>query len=382
MSHRTYLDYAASTPTDKTVLQAMHAVENNFANPSAQYASARQAAKLITASRKQIAGFFGANSEEIIFTSGATESNNLAILGAARAINKKGQIISIATEHASVREPLNQLTKEGYEVVWCKIDGHGRISLAEFDKLLNYDTVLVTINYASSEIGTVQQIAKLSQIIKRHEQSNGTKVVFHTDASAAVQVLNCDVARLGVDLMTIGGSKIYGPKAIGLLYIKRGTKINPIIFGGKQESSVRSGSQNTNQIVGLAKSLQVLLGRRKQDLENYREQYTNLMHNLSFDIDIIENGHPKDSIFSICSFCIKDAKGEDLVAYLDAAGFEVATGAACEASSNQPSPALLAIGRSEQEANGSLRVSFGRVTTHKDIDNFCKSLKNTLNALK
>lgn len=381
MSRRTYLDYAASTPTDKLVVQAMHAAESNFANPSAQYASAREAAKLIATARKQIAVFFGANSEEIVFTSGATESNNLAILGAARA-SQKGQIISIATEHASVREPLHQLAKEGYEVAWCKIDGNGRISLTEFEKLLNYDTILVTVNYASSEIGTIQQIAKLSQIIKRHEQSNGTRVVFHTDASAAASILNCDVSRLGVDLMTVGGSKIYGPKAIGLLYVRRSTQISPIIFGGKQEGGVRSGNQNTTQIVGLAKAVQILTSKRKQDFENYRELYTNLMHNLSFDIDVVENGHPRDRIFSICSFCIKDVNGEDLVAYLDAAGFEVATGAACETSSHQPSPALLAIGRSTQEANGSLRVSFGRSTTHKDIDNFCKSLKNTLNALK
>lgn len=381
MNHRIYLDYAASTPTDRAVVQAMHAAENNFANPSAQYASAREAAKMISIARKQIATFFGANSEEIVFTSGATESNNLAILGVARA-SKKGQIISIATEHASVREPLRQLAKEGYEVIWCKIDGNGRISLTEFEKLLNYDTILVTVNYASSEIGTVQQIAKLSKIIKRHEQSNGTKVVFHTDASAAAPILNCDVSRLGVDLMTVGGSKIYGPKAIGLLYVKRGTQISPIIFGGKQEGGVRSGNQNTAQIIGLAKAIQIVTSKHKQDSDNYRELYTNLMHNLSFDIELIENGHPKDRIFSVCSFCIKNVNGEDVVAYLDAAGFEVATGAACEASSHQPSPALLAIGRSKQEANGSLRVSFGRSTNHKDIDNFCKSLKNTLNALK
>lgn len=381
MNKRIYLDYAAATPLEPAVAQAMHDAEKIYANPSAQYASAREANTQLASARKRIAMFFGAKSEEIIFTSGASEANNLAIFGTARAFNK-GHIISITTEHVSVREPLNQLAQEGFDIDLCPVDSNGRIKLVEFEKLINYDTVLVTINMASSEIGTIQPIAKLAKIIRNHEESNGTKIIFHTDASAAVQTLNCDVSRLGVDLMTISGAKIYGPKSAGALYVKRGTKLKPIIWGGHQESGLRSGSESLPLIVGLTQALEIVASRRKLDNEKYRELYVNLLHSLSGVHNLKENGHPKDRLYSLVNLSLASVNGEDLVAYLDSAGFEVATGAACEASNHQPSLVLLAIGRSKSEAQGSLRISFGRKTTHKDIDQFCDSLINTLSALK
>ncbi len=380
MKNRVYLDYAASTPLDKNVAKAMHEVENVFANSSAQYMSGRETNNYLSLARKQIAMFFGANAEEIIFTSGATESNNLAILGAVKA-EKKCHIISIATEHSSVREPLSYLASQGYEVDWCNVDKHGRVDRNDLERKLCYNTKLVTISYANSEIGTTQQLSKISAIIKNHERANGTKVIFHTDASAAVQTLNCDVSRLGVDLLTIGGAKIYGPKGIGALYIKRGTKIEPIIYGGKQENGLRSGSESISLVVGLAQALSNVSKEHKKFASHYRELYTNLIHNINKKNKIIENGHPKERIFSVASICIDGANGADLVAYLDASGFEVSTGAACEATNNMPSHALLAIGRSKAQAQGSLRISFGKSTKHKDIDEFCKSLKKTLNTL-
>ncbi len=380
MRGRVYLDYAAATPLDKNVAKAMHDVEHVIANPSSQYTSSREANNYLSLARKQIAMFFGANTEEIIFTSSATESNNLAILGAVKA-EKKGHIISIATEHSSVREPLNYLALQGYEIDWCNVDKHGRIDKQDLERKLCYDTKLVTISYANSEIGTTQQISKISAIIKNHERSNGTKVIFHSDASAAVQTLNCDVSRLGVDLLTVGGAKIYGPKGIGALYVKRGTQLDPIIYGGKQENGLRSGSENISLVVGMAQALSNVNKERKKYASYYRELYTNLIHDISQEHKVIENGHPKERIFSVASICIDGANGADLVAYLDASGFEVSTGAACEATNNMPSHALLAVGRSKAQAQGSLRISFGKSTKHKDIDEFCKILKKTLNTL-
>lgn len=377
--NRIYLDYAAATPLNPNVAKKMREAEKCFANPSAFYSSGREAKELLDKYRKDIAMFFGANSDEIVFTSGATESNNLAILGAARAAGV-GRIISIGTEHASVRSPLQQLQNEGFEVVICKLDKYGRIVISDFEKLLSYDTKLVSINLASSEIGTIQPIRKLSALIRKFEQNNGTKIVFHTDASAAVATLSTNVSQLGIDLLTMSAAKIYGPKGIGILYVRRKTSLAQIFFGGKQEAGLRSGSESLPLVAGLATSLELAKQNKKKDSERYRQLYTKTMLELE-GIDFIENGHPDERLFSVLSICLYRVSGENIVAYLDAQGIEVATGAACEASNDQPSAALLAIGRTAEQAQGSLRISFGNHTKLSDIDNLIKCLKNTISTL-
>ncbi len=377
--NRTYLDYAAATPLDATVAKKMHEAEKLFANPSSQYASGREARNLSDSSRKNIAMFFGANSDEVIFTSGATESNNLAILGAARAAGK-GKIISLATEHASVREPIAQLAKEGFDIAWCKVDSKGKINLEDFKRQLSKDTILVSISYANSEIGTIEPIAKIAQIIRKFEQGNATKIIFHTDASGAVATLNCDVSRLGVDLLTCSAAKVYGPKGVGLLYVKRNTKLLQLIYGGSQELGLRAGTENISLICGFSQALTRVHEHKEIDSKKYQQLYVQCIHNLE-GVSYIENGHPADRLHMIVSLCFEGVNGENLVAYLDANGFEVATGAACEASSDKPSAALLAIGRTKLQAQGSLRVSFGRTTTSKDIDRFVECLKKTISTL-
>lgn len=375
---RVYLDYAAATPLDDSVQKQMSMASAFFANPSAQYRSAHEAHLLLEDARKQCALFMQANAEEIVFTSGATESNNLAILGAARA-HKKGRIISIGSEHSSVREPLEQLQKEGFDIKYAKIDKTGLVDLNHLASLINKSTRLVTISYANSEIGTIQPIAKIGQLIRAFNAANRTRVLLHSDASAACLVLSCDVSRLGVDLFSIGGAKVYGPHGSGLLYVKRGSQISPIQFGGGQESQLRAGTQSLADATGLAEALKIIKKSRRGDHANFKNLHDMLLAQLdNNDIAYLYNGHPKERLVNVISLIIESYKGEDMVAKLDAAGFEVSTGAACEASSDQPSRALMAIGLSVTQAQSSLRVSLGRATSELDIKRFAAQLAKIL----
>lgn len=366
MRKRIYLDYAAATPLDKQVATKMHKAEQFYANASAQYTSARESKEQLELARKAIAMQFGANKDEIVFTSGSTESNNLALLGLLPVLRGK-EVISLATEHPSVREPLHYLERQGVTVRWCPVSSTGKVQLKAFEQLLSSKTALVTMSYVNSEIGTVQNITKLTQLTHQYAKTYNTHILFHTDASAAFVSHNCDVARLGLDMMTISSSKNYGPRSIAALYVKRGIELQPLIYGGKQEKSLRAGGQSVVLSVGFAEALKITAERRKADNDKYKQLYTQLIYQLSEHLDIKENGDAKDRNYAIANISFDGFNGEDLVAYLDREGIEVATGAACEANNDEPSQVLLAIGCNRSQAQGSLRISFGRSTTHKDI---------------
>lgn len=365
-SKRIYLDYAAATPVGKSVSAAMQKAEVDFANPSAQYASARSSKLALEKARKESALFLQANAEEVVFTSGATESNNLAILGIASAFGE-GRVISIQTEHSSVLGPLEQLADVGFEVVYCSVDKFGQIDLDEFRKLLTKNTVLVTISYANSEIGTIQPITKISQAIELFKSENGADIKFHTDASAAAMTLACDVSRLGVDSLSLGGAKIYGPHGVGLLYVKRGLSIEPIQFGGGQQLGLRPGTEPVPLAAGMAQALSLVSKGRstnKKHFEALQKELISLLENSKLEF---RQNNPKKGLPNIVNVSFAGYDGEDLVARLDAVGVEVATGAACEASSDEPSKSLLAIGLSKSEAQSSLRISFGSSTVLDDL---------------
>ncbi|MBI2798596.1 cysteine desulfurase [Candidatus Saccharibacteria bacterium] len=372
---RVYLDYAAATPLDNEVGKVMVKTARSFANPSASYSSARTAKEILRLARKSVAMFLGANSTEIIFISGATEANNLAILGYARAHKApKARIISIATEHASVYEPLLQLEREGFEVVWCPVDESGQVKQAELKKLINSKTILITISAVNSEFGTVQPIAEICRLAKQANKN----VVIHTDASAATN-LNLQVNRLGVDLLTLSGAKVYGPKSAGVLYVRRGTKLEPTAFGGAQQRGLRPGSEDVVAAAGMAKALELASQHRKVDNLKFQALYLKLISFVQKNYPkAIINGHKKSRVFWCVSICFAGINGEDLVASLDAAGLEVATGAACEASNDRPSRALMTLGLNSGQAQGSLRVSFGRSTSGDDVDRFLAALSNCL----
>ncbi len=374
---RIYLDYAAATPIDGEVLKAMEMSKENFANPSAPYASARQSKQVLDKARKESAMFLQANAEEVIFTSGATESNNMAILGIASAFGE-GRIISIQTEHSSVLGPLQQLADIGFEVVYCPVDSGGQVILSKFEKLLTKNTLLVTISYANSEIGTIQPIAKISQLIKAFNTDNGSDIKLHSDASAAVLSLACDVARLGVDSLTLGGAKIYGPHGVGLLYVKRGLSIEPIQFGGGQQLGLRPGTEPVTLAIGLAKALTMASENRsiyKSRLENLQNELMGLL--LKSKLEYNQNS-PKNGLSGIINLSFPGQNGEDLVARLDAVGLEVATGAACEANNEEPSKTLFALGLSNDDAQASLRISFGRSTTATDLQMLVGALSDII----
>ena len=357
---RVYLDYAASTPLNEEVKQTLISSLDFFSNPSSQYESGRDSKKLLDESRKTCAKFMQCNYDEIVFTSGSTESNNLALLGVAYN-QKHGRIISISTEHASIREPLEKLEKDGFEIIYVDVDKNGLINMDSFISSLNEETILVSISYASSEIGTIQPITKIGQAIKSFNAAHNSRIVFHTDASAAAICLSCDVARLGIDLLTLSASKLYGPKGIGILYVRRGTEIGSINFGGHQENSLRPGTEPIELVRPMAKCLELVTINKKSDSYKFKELHTELLNQLKNNkIEFIFNGHKKDRLNNIVSISLPGFNGEDLVASLDAAGFEVATGAACEANNEEPNRALMAIGLSREDAQASLRISFGR----------------------
>jgi cysteine desulfurase len=365
--NRVYLDYAASTPIDNEVKQLLIEGLDDYSNASSQYESGRFSKMQLDESRKNCAKFFQANSDEIIYTSGSTESNNLALLGSVQK-KKPGRIISIETEHSSIREPLESLSKDGHEVVYVKVDGNGLIDLNDFAQLLNEETLLVSISYASSEIGTIQPISKIAQTIKAYNASRNTRIIFHSDASAAALCLSCDVARLGLDLMTISASKLYGPKGIGILYVKRGTEISAIQYGGQQEGSLRPGTEPVYLATAMAKTLELVSTNRKRDGLQFKKLHDDFITELKrHKIDFIYNGSKKDRMNNIISISVPGHNGEDLVAQLDAIGYEVATGAACEANNEMPNRALLGIGLSREDAQASLRISIGRNSSKSEL---------------
>jgi len=364
---RVYLDYAASTPMDEEVKKELINSLDTFSNASSQYQSGRNSKQILDEARKGCAKFLQCNFDEIIFTSGSTESNNIAILGVAYK-RKIGRIISIATEHSSIREPLESLKNEGYDVVFADVDAKGVIDMNSFMNLLNEDTILVTVSFASSEIGTIQPINNIGQAIKVYNSSHNTRILLHADGSAAAICLTCDVARLGIDLLTIGASKIYGPKGIGILYVKRGTEIKPLNFGGGQEYTIRPGTEPVYLASAMNKCLDLVSERKKSDSYKFKELHDGLLSLLEEkNINYIYNGHKKNRLNNIFSISLPGQNGEDLVATLDAEGYEVSTGAACEANNEEPSRALMAIGLSREEAQSSLRISFGRDTQKGDL---------------
>lgn len=370
---RYYFDYAAATPLDTEVAQEMEAARRAYANPASLYAEGRVARDLLDSARKRIAVVLGAQAREIVFTSGATESDNLAILGALTACGEpQARVITLPTEHAAVRACTQVAHASGYDVQEAVVAETGMVELAAVQKLVTDKTVLISVAITTSEIGTVQPIAEIGQLVRevradREKRGIATPIIFHTDASAALGFLPLPVDRLGVDLMTLSSAKAYGPVGIGALYVRRGTPLTPMIIGGRQEASLRSGTPAVDLAVGFAAATEKAEAMRKDEVRRLQGLRSDLWRVLK-DIEGIKlNGHNKKHLAGLINISFAGFDGEDLVLALDAAGFAVATGAACAESSDEPSHVLLALGRTRAEAQGSLRISLGRSTTSEDV---------------
>jgi cysteine desulfurase len=360
-----YMDHAATTYTDCRVVEAMMPYfEEKFGNPGGFYEVGKIAADAVENARGIVAGVLNCSAEEVIFTSGGTESDNLAIFGVARRYADKGKhVITSVIEHHAVEAPCKQLEKEGFEVTVLPVDEFGRVSLEDVQAALRDDTILVSVMMANNEIGTLQPIAEIGALLKDHQ------AVFHTDACQAAGASALDVNALGVDLMTINGSKIYGPKGVGALYRRKGVRLKPMMYGGYQERGIRPGTENVPGIIGFAKALEIAEGGREAEAERLTELRDYMIAEIQKEIPKTKlNGHPTDRLPNNVNITFMDIEGESLLLFLNELGICAATGSACSSESLDPSHVIVATGVPYECAHGSIRFSLGRKTSRADID--------------
>lgn len=362
-----YLDYAAATPMNPKVIEAMTPFfAEQFFNPSAAYLPAKRVREMYESAKDDIAHTIGAKGNDLVITSGATEANNLAFSAV-----QDSEVLVLETEHASV---LN-LAKNFHDQT-VKVDKNGRIDLADFRKKLSEKVGFVSISLANNELGTIQPIAEIAEIIanerrERLAEGNTRKIIFHTDASQALNLININVARLGVDLLTINSAKIYGPKGVGALYIAHGVKLKPIAYGGGQEMGLRSGTENVAGVVGFASAARLAKEHINGNYKKY-EKYAKLFRetltkNLFGKMDPLFLGNPKHQLANFVPVCFDGVDAERLIYKLEDEEIYVSTGAACAASKGEKSHVLSAIGLTDSEIAGSLRISFGAENTESDI---------------
>lgn len=399
---RVYLDHAATTYTDPRVLRAMTPYfTKNFGNGSAIYKEGRTAKKALEDSRKKIADLVFASPDEIIFTSGGTEGNNIAIKGVIEnyieAENKKPHIITSNIEHHSVLHLVEHLEKTGkIEATYIKVKQNGIVNTRDIAANLKENTILVSIMYANNEIGTIQPISEIAKVIKNYKQKKieirnlkfeiDAKTVFpflHSDACQATEYLEMNVQKLGVDLMTINGSKMYGPKGVGFLYVKKGVKLSPITRGGGQESGIRPGTENIAGIVGLAEAFKIAQNEKEKESRGLIILRDYFIKKLKEKIpNVILNGDPILRLPNNINVSILGIEGESALLYMDEKGISCATGSACTSNSLDPSHVIMALGRPYEYAHGSLRFSLGKITTKKDLDYTLKVLPPIVEKLR
>ncbi len=372
---RIYLDNAASTPIDGKVAREMTRASSLYGNPSSYNDCGREARGYIEQARLKIARFLEAHSDEIVFTASGTESNNLAILGPADPLGK-GEIISTPIEHLSVLRPLEFLKQKGWKIKFVKVNKEGLADLSDLKAKLNPDTVLVSVMYANNEIGTIEPIVKIGKLIKKSD-----KALFHVDACQATEYLDMNVNHLGVDLLTFNGSKIYGPRGVGVLYIRRGVKISPVVMGGEQEFGLRAGTENLSAIGGLAVALDGINNKEKERLTGLRDYFIREIQNLLPDIAV--NGAQGDRrLPNNVNISVPDLSSEVLLLELDKYGVCAGSGSACTSHSVEPSHVLKAIGLDKRYLNGAIRFSMGRQATKKDVEYVLKILPKVVKDLK
>jgi cysteine desulfurase len=379
MMHPIYMDYAATTPTDQRVVEAMRPFFGDiFGNPSSLHGFGQDARAAIEEARAKIASFIGAKPAEVVFTSGGTESDNFAIKGVAWANRKKGDhIITSAIEHHAVLESCRFLEKEGFKVTCLPVDSDGLVDPAEVARAITDRTVLISIMHANNEIGTIEPIAEIGRISKER------KVYFHTDAVQTFGHLPFTVDELNVDLLSASAHKLCGPKGVGLLYIREGTRIVPFMHGGEQESGRRASTQNVPGIVGFGKAVELAaatLADEAARLTAFRDRFIKGIFERLDGIRL--NGHPTRRLPNNISLSVESIEGEGMILSLDMLGIACSTGSACSSSSVEPSHCLLAIGLPHEFSHGSLRFSLGRYTKESDIDAVLEALPQVVGRLR
>ena len=369
-----YLDYAATTPVDPRVLNTMLPYFNEtFGNPSSIHRYGQQAEAAVESARETVAAALNCRTDEIVFTSCGSESDNLAIRGTALAMREKtgaNWILTSRAEHHAVSKTAEQLEKHyGFQVEWLETDETGMVSPETVEKAICKDTAIVSVMYANNEIGTINPVAEIAAICRAHH------IPFHTDAVQAAAYLPVDVQSLVVDLMSLGAHKFYGPKGVGVLYVRKGTPMFPLQTGGGQESGLRAGTQNVPYIVGFAEALRLTAEEREQRIAHVRPLRDRIIGTVQEEIpDSRLTGHPINRLPNHSSFAFKGVDGNLLLTLLDAAGFACSSGSACKTGNPEPSEVMTAIGLSPEWGLGSLRVSLGAGTTPVHVDALLKAL--------
>lgn len=374
-----YLDNAATTKVSEAVFAAMKPYFcEQYANPSAIYTFAGKSMKAVDEARKDVAGLIGAQPNEIYFTAGGSESDNWAVKAAAEAYRAKGRhIITSAIEHHAVLHTCQYLEKQGYEVTYVGVDEYGVIKLDELAAAVREDTVLITVMAANNEIGTIQPLKEIGEIAKR----NG--ILFHTDAVQAYGHIPLDVDALGIDMLSGSGHKLYGPKGIGFLYIRKGVRIGAYVHGGAQERSRRAGTHNTPGIVGMGAAARLAAADLGENMKKQAALRDYLIQRVLDEIPYSRlNGHPADRLPGNASFCFRFIEGESLLILLDQKGICASSGSACTSGSLDPSHVLLAIGLPHETAHGSLRLTLSEETTKEEIDVTVEELKKIVGRLR
>lgn len=374
---RCYWDTAAATPLAPVVGKMMDKAVKDFGNPSSIHREGVLAQTKLSEARKTIASLIAAEPDEIIFTGGGTEGDNLAIQGIARAYGKPGQVITTKIEHKAVLEPCRYLESVGHKVAYLPVLSNGLVDPKELEKVLTMETFLVSIVYANNEIGTIQPIKEIAKIIRRWRKEKKTNLPYlHIDACQAPRFLSLNVLQLGVDLMTINGSKIYGPKGVGFLYVKRGVALSPLLLGGGQEAGRRSGTHNVPAIVGLAGALEICEAEKEKEIKKLIVVRDYLTTELKKIPGLKLNGGfgEGERLPNNINFSVEDLEGEQLVLELDARGFAVSSGSACSFGGNNGSYVVVALGCDKARAISAVRISLPREASLADAKKFIKSL--------
>jgi len=373
-----YLDHAATTPVDTEVLEVMQPFfSEKFGNASSLHSFGQEARQAVENSRKTAAKFLNAKLVEIIFTSGGTESDNLAIKGIALANKDKGNhIITSNIEHPAILKPCEWLEKNGFKVTYLDVEKNGLINPEQVEKAISKDTILVSIMFANNEIGTIEPIKEIGKICKKK------KIYFHTDAVQAFGKIPIDVRKMNIDLLSASSHKLYGPKGVGLLYINQDVKIEPVQHGGGHESGLRSGTENTAGIIGFSKAIELADKNMKAEAEREIKLRDRIIKEILEIEGVKLNGHPIQRLLNNVNVSIKGIEGEALLIRLNDKGIAVSTGSACSTKSLKPSHVLTAIGLTAEQSHGSLRITLGKDNTEQDIDYVLEQLKKIINSLR
>lgn len=376
---RVYLDHAATTAVRKEVLDEMlPCFSQNYGNPSSIYEIAREAKKLVDNARNQVANAINATPKEIYFTAGGSESDNWAIKGIAESYKDKGNhIITSSIEHHAVLHTCEYLEKNGYEVTYLPVDEDGKVSIKDLEATIKPTTILITIMFANNEIGTLQPVKEIGEIAKKHN------IIFHTDAVQALGHVKIDVKEMNIDMLSLSAHKLYGPKGIGALYVRKGIKLKSYIHGGAQERGIRAGTENVAGIVGLGKAVELAVNEMEQENKRLIALRDKIIDGILNNIPYTRlNGHRTDRLPGNANISFEFIEGESILLLLDMEGFYASSGSACTSGSLDPSHVLLAIGLPHEKAHGSLRMTLGLENTEDDVNVLLQVLPKIVKRLR